>query len=52
LVLLNDEKTLTLHDFSRRKDQLRLEDQDGIWNPAFVLGTRTATVADDGRIKV
>ena len=54
LLLLNDEKTLTLHDLSRRKDQLLLEDQDGIWNPAFCSGNTNllATVTDDGRIKV
>ena len=43
LLLLNDEKTLTLHDLSGRKDQLLLEDQDGIWTPPFVPGTRTCS---------
>jgi hypothetical protein len=38
LLLLNDEKTLTLHDLSSRKNQLPLEDQDGISIPAFCFG--------------
>ena len=38
LLLLNDEKALTLRDLSRRENQLLLEDQDGIWTPAFCAG--------------
>src|SRR5438094_897541 len=54
LLLLNDEKTLTLHDVPCRKDQLLLEDQDGIWRPTFCSGKTNllATPTDDGRIKV
>jgi serine/threonine protein kinase len=53
-LLLNDGKALTLQDLSRRKDQLLLEDQDGIWTPALCSGNTNllATVTDDGRIKV
>ena len=54
MLLLNDEKTLTLQDFSHRKEQLLLEDQDGIRNPAFCSGNTNllATMTDHGRIKV
>jgi WD40 repeat protein/serine/threonine protein kinase len=54
VILLHDEKTLTLHNLSHRKDQLLLEDQDGISKPAFCCGNTNllATVTDDGRIKV
>jgi len=54
LLLLNDEKTLTLHDLSRRKDELLLEDQDGISSPAFCSGNTNllATLTDAGRIRV
>jgi WD40 repeat protein len=54
LLLLNDGKTLTLQDLSSRKDQLLLQDQDGISNPTFCSGNTNllATVTDDGRIKV
>ena len=54
LLLLNDEKTLTFHDLSGRKEQMLLEDQDGISNPTFCSGNTNllATATDDGRIKV
>jgi eukaryotic-like serine/threonine-protein kinase len=54
LLLLNDEKSLTLRDLSRRKNQLLLEDEDGIWTPALCSGNTNylATATDDGRIKV
>ncbi|MBI4327061.1 MAG: hypothetical protein HY674_17620, partial [Chloroflexi bacterium] len=54
LLLLNDEKTLTLHDLSRSKEQVLLEDSDGIWAPALCSGNTNllATVTEDGRIKV
>jgi len=54
LLLLNDEKTLTLQGLSRRSNQLLLDDQDGISNPAFCFGNTNllATVTDNGRIKV
>jgi len=54
LLLLNDGKTLAFHDLARRKDQLQLEDQDGILNPVLCSGNTNllATVTDDGRIKV
>ncbi|MBI2926750.1 MAG: protein kinase [Verrucomicrobia bacterium] len=54
LLLLNDGKALTLHDLSRGKNQLLLDDQDGIWSPAFCSGNTNllATLTDDGRIKV
>ena len=54
VLLLNDEKTLTLHDLSRGKDLLLLEDQDGIWNPTLCPENTNllATLTDDGRIKV
>ncbi len=54
LLLLNDQKTLTLHDISRRKDQLLLEDEEGIKRPTLCFGNTNhlATVTDDGRIKV
>jgi eukaryotic-like serine/threonine-protein kinase len=54
LLLLNDEKTLTLKDLSGRNDQLLLQDQDGIWRPTFCSENTNllATVTDDGRIKV
>ena len=54
LILLNDEKALTLHDLSGRKKQLLIEDQDGIRRPTFCSGNTNllATVTDDGRIKV
>ena len=54
LLLLNDEKTLTLQDLSGRKNQLLLDDPDGISNPTFCSGNTNllATVTDDGRIKV
>jgi WD40 repeat protein len=53
LLLLNDKKKLTLHDVSRGKEQVLLEDQDGIWN-AFCSGNTNllATMTDDSRIKV
>jgi WD40 repeat protein len=53
-LLLNDEKTLILRDLSPRKDQLLLEDPDGIWNPALCSchTNLLATATDDGRIKV
>jgi len=53
-LLLNDGKTLTLHDLSGRKNQLLLEDQDGIRRPTFCSGDKNllATVTDDRRIKV
>ena len=54
LLLLNDEKTLTLHSLSHGNDRLLLEDQDGIQNAVFSFGNTNllATVADDRRIKV
>ncbi len=54
VLLLNDEKTLTLHDVSRGKEQLLLEDPDGIRRPAYCSGNTNllATVTDDNRIKV
>jgi WD40 repeat protein/serine/threonine protein kinase len=54
LLLLGDEKTLTLHDLSVRKNQLLLEDSDGIRNFAFCSGNTNllATVTGDGRIKL
>ena len=54
LLLLNDEKKLTLHDLSRRTNLLLLEDQDGISSPALCSGNTNllATLTDDGRIKV
>ena len=53
-LLLNDEQTITLHNLARRKDELLLEDQDGILDPASCSGNTNllATVTDDGRIKV
>jgi WD40 repeat protein/serine/threonine protein kinase len=53
-LLLNDEKTLTITNLSRRKGQLLLEDPDGFLRPTFCsLNTNLlATVTDDGRIKV
>lgn len=54
LLLLTDEKTLTLHDLSNRKNQLLLADPDGIRNSAFCSGNTNlfATVTGDGRIKL
>ena len=54
LLILNDEKTLTLQDLPRRKEQLLLDDQDGIWRFTVCSGNTNllATVTDDGRIKV
>ena len=54
VLLLNDEKTLILHNVSRGEEQLLLEDPDGIWSPAFCSGNTNllATVTDDNRIKV
>ena len=54
VLLLNDEKTLSLQDLSRRTNQLLIEDQDGIWTPALCSGKTNllATVTEDGRIKV
>jgi WD40 repeat protein/serine/threonine protein kinase len=53
-LLLNDEKTLTIHSLSQEKDQLLLEDQDGIQNAVFCFGDTNllATVTEDRRIKV
>ncbi len=53
-LLLNDEKTLTLHDLSRGKEQLLLEDRDGIFRPSLCPGNPNilATATDDGRIKL
>jgi WD40 repeat protein len=53
-LLLNDAKTLTLLDLSRRTTQLLLEDPDGISSPESCAGNTNllATVTDDGRIKV
>ena len=54
VLLLNDERTLTLRDRSQRNDQLLLGDEDGISNPTFGPGDTNllATVTDAGRIKV
>jgi len=54
LVLLNDEKRLTLHNLSGGKEEVLLEDPDGISKPTFCPGNTNllATVTDDGRIKV
>jgi WD40 repeat protein/serine/threonine protein kinase len=55
LLLLNDGTTLTLRDLSSRKaDQVRIADPDGIWSPAVCSGDTNllATVTHDGRIKV
>ena len=54
LLLLNDEKKLTLHNLSDGKEQVLLEDQDGISKPSLCSGNTNlfATVTDDSRIKV
>jgi eukaryotic-like serine/threonine-protein kinase len=54
LLLLNDEKALTLQNLSREKTQLLLEDHDGIGRFTVCSGNTNllATVTDDGRIKV
>ncbi len=54
LLLLNDEKKLTLHNLSDGKDQVLLEDQDEISKPTFCSGNTNllATVTEDSRIKV
>ncbi|MBI3417415.1 MAG: protein kinase [Verrucomicrobia bacterium] len=54
LLLLNDAKTLAFHDLSGRKNQVLLEDQDGISNLTFCSGNTNllATATEDGRIKV
>jgi eukaryotic-like serine/threonine-protein kinase len=54
LLLLNDDKTLILRDLSGRKDQLLLEDPDGIGNPALCSGKTNllGTLTDRGHIKV
>jgi WD40 repeat protein/serine/threonine protein kinase len=53
-LLLNDQRTLTLHDLSGRRNQLLLEDQDGIRRSTFCFGNTNllATVTDATRIKV